>query len=397
MARYNNLSNETSNKILEHKKANYLSPFSAKNEDAIRRIDNPHDYPSVWRTPFIKDVDKIMHCPFFNRYSDKTQVFSLYKNDDLSRRSLHVQLVSRIARTIGSALSLNTDLIEAIALGHDMGHTPFGHVGERILNDISKEKRNKSFLHNFQSVRVLDEIFPLNLTLQTLDGIACHNGEAELSTYTPSKVNSFNEFDLYVKESEKGYDSVKNLTPLTLEGCVVRLSDIIAYLGKDRHDAEKHNPTLLEDFSDTGLGLINSEIINNLIVNVIENSLDKPYIKLGDECFSALKKAKKENYNLIYLDNSSLDVKTAEEMMRKLYDRLYLDLEKDIKSSPVFSHHISYVEKPYYKRKAPYLETDKHQIIVDFIASMTDDFFIELFKHLFPKSSLKLNYIGYFE
>ena len=183
MARYNNLSNETSNKILEHKKSNYLSPFSAKNEDAKRRIDNPHDYPSVWRTPFIKDVDKIMHCPFFNRYSDKTQVFSLYKNDDLSRRSLHVQLVSRIARTIGSALSLNTDLIEAIALGHDIGHTPFGHAGEEILDRLLFSHTGKSFLHNFQSVRVLDEIFPLNVTLQTLDGIACHNGELELNKY----------------------------------------------------------------------------------------------------------------------------------------------------------------------------------------------------------------------
>ena len=137
------------------------------------------DKANVWRKPFIRDIDKIMHCPYFNRYADKTQVFSLYKNDDITRRNLHVQLVSRIARTIGATLHLNLDLIEAIALGHDMGHTPFGHTGEKILDSLYFTNANRHFAHNIQSVRVLDKIFNYNVSLQTLDGIAGHNGEIE--------------------------------------------------------------------------------------------------------------------------------------------------------------------------------------------------------------------------
>ena len=106
------------------------------NNDVVRRRQIAKDRATIWRQPFVHDIDKIMHSPYFNRYADKTQVYSLYKNDDLTRRSLHVQLVSRIARTIGCALHLNADLIEAIALGHDMGHPPFAHTGEKYLNEL---------------------------------------------------------------------------------------------------------------------------------------------------------------------------------------------------------------------------------------------------------------------
>ncbi|MBP5350309.1 MAG: HD domain-containing protein, partial [Clostridia bacterium] len=149
-----------------------LPDYATPDEAAVRRKDLPNDRPNVWRTPFIRDVDKILHCPFYNRYADKTQVFSFYRNDDLTRRSLHVQLVSRIARTIGRALRLNLDLIEAIALGHDIGHTPFGHAGEEYLDRCLYEKTGRHFAHNLQSVRVLDGIFPYNVTIQTLSGIA---------------------------------------------------------------------------------------------------------------------------------------------------------------------------------------------------------------------------------
>ena len=116
------------------------------NENVIRRNNNvARDRSSIWRQPFVHDIDKIMHSPYFNRYADKTQVYSLYKNDDLTRRSLHVQLVSRIARTIGCALHLNTDLIEAIALGHDMGHPPFAHTGEKYLNELFHQHSGKYF------------------------------------------------------------------------------------------------------------------------------------------------------------------------------------------------------------------------------------------------------------
>ena len=120
-----------SEKIAEKVALKTENPYAFSDENAVRRNGN-HDNPTVIRPPFIRDCDKILHCPFYNRYADKTQVFSFYKNDDISRRGLHVQLVSRIARTIGRALGLNLELIEAIALGHDIGHTPFGHAGEKF-------------------------------------------------------------------------------------------------------------------------------------------------------------------------------------------------------------------------------------------------------------------------
>ena len=136
MPKFETLSPELAERISAEKKSGNYTDYAFDEKNVIRRKDDRHDEASVWRTAFIRDIDKIMHCPYYSRYADKTQVFSLYKNDDLTRRSLHVQLVSRIARTIGKALNLNLDLIEAIALGHDIGHTPFGHAGEKFLDAL---------------------------------------------------------------------------------------------------------------------------------------------------------------------------------------------------------------------------------------------------------------------
>lgn len=366
-------------------------------EKAVRRTDNPHDAATVWRNAFVRDVDKILHCPYYNRYADKTQVFSLRKNDDLSHRGLHVQLVSRIARTLSSALNLNVDLTEAIAVGHDLGHTPFGHTGERVLDGLYRENTGKRFSHNIHSVRVLENIFPANVTLQTLDGIAFHNGETELEKYQSVGGLTFGKFDEQIKGCYENAEYCKNLLPSTLEGCVVRISDIIAYLGKDRHDAEKSGVNL-KPFVDYGIGTTNAEIINNLSVNVIENSYGKPYIMTDEAAFRALALCKKENYDNIYLNPLVKDNdEKIKSMMSMIYDRLLSDLKKGVKSSPVFTHHIEYLEKPYYKRIAPYAETQPDRIVTDYIASMTDDYFIDLFGYLFPDSGLYVSYKGYFE
>ena len=395
---YNELPKQTEKAILSDRKTGALNPYGFFGV-AKRRIDNPHDYPNAIRSDFIRDTDKIMNCPYFARYQDKTQVFSLVKNDDISRRSLHVQLVSRIARTLGKALNLNVELIEAIALGHDIGHTPFGHTGERFLDELYREKKGRRFFHNVHSVRVLDKIFPLNLSLQTLDGILTHNGEIELAEYKPVSLNNFEELDEKIEKcySENGF--VTTLMPSTLEGCVVRVSDIIAYLGKDRHDATLTGIVGDKDFSDSGIGVINSEIINNISVNVIENSYGKPYIKMDDKLFSSIKQAKKENYEKIYLgDKVKKDTEnTLKLMMAEMYEKLLIDLKNKDYSSFIYKHHIEYLSKPYYKRQVPYIETEPNQIVVDFIASMTDDYFIDLYSHLFPDSPLKINYKGYFE
>ena len=394
--RYENLSTEMEKRILDERKSGTFVDLSFNENNAIRR-NFGKDKPSVIRPAFARDIDKIMHCPYYNRYADKTQVFSFYKNDDLTRRSLHVQLVSRVARTIGKALNLNLDLIEAIALGHDIGHTPFGHAGEEFLDELLCAHTGRHFSHNIHSVRVLDKIFPYNISLQTLNGIAAHDGEMELCEYHPKPLESFEEFDKQIEACYIDKKNVRKLVPATLEGCVMRISDIIAYLGKDRQDAEKAKIIDTHNFDNGIIGTYNAEIIHNLITNIVENSYGKPYIKMDQEHFDALRKAKADNYSLIYKQETvgeSYD--TIKPMMAEMYEKLLEDLIKGNKSSPIFTHHINYVNNIHYTRETPYEETEPNQIVVDYIASMTDDYFVDLYAHLFPDSDKKIMYKGYF-
>ena len=398
MLNYERLSDNISKQIENDRRNDNLSAFGFDEENALRR-NNERDKASAIRTAFIRDTDKIIHCPYFNRYADKTQVFSFYKNDDISHRILHVQLVSRIARTIGKALCLNLDLIEAIALGHDIGHTPFGHEGEEFLDELLFTHTGRHFSHNIQSVRVLDKIFPYNITLQTLNGIAAHDGEMELSEYHPKPLESFEEFDRQIEACFADKKNVRKLVPATLEGCVMRISDIIAYLGKDRQDAERAHIISNAEFESGAIGSYNAEIINNLIVNIVENSYKKPYIKMDDKHFAALKKAKSDNYELIYKNDSvkSAMRETVKPMMARVYERLLSDLENENSASPIFTHHISFVNKAHYKRDIPYEETEPNQLVTDYIASMTDDYFVDLYSYLFPNDKLQIEYKGYFE
>lgn len=398
MLKYERLTDEIAERI-EIDRANNTVPTMGFNEEKVIRRHTDRDNANILRPAFIRDIDKIMHCPFYNRYADKTQVFSFYKNDDITRRGLHVQLVSRIARTIGKALGLNLDLIEAIALGHDIGHTPFGHAGESFLDELFHSHTGRHFSHNIHSVRVLDRIFPYNISLQTLSGIAAHDGEMELSEYRPQPVESFTEFDSSIESCYIDKSNVKRLVPSTLEGCVMRISDIIAYLGKDRQDAERAHLIENSAFSDGAIGAYNAQIINNLIVNIVENSYGKPYIKMDEKHFAALKKAKADNYELIYKSGSVEEIlqNTVRPMMKEVYESLLCDLVNKNVSSPIFSHHIEYVNKAHYTRELLYEETEPNQIVVDYIASMTDDYFIDLYVHLFPASDKKITYKGYFE
>ncbi len=394
--RYERLSAEIEQKMNEDIGNNTL-PALSFDEDKVIRRNNERDKASILRTAFIRDIDKIMHCPYYNRYADKTQVFSFYKNDDITRRGLHVQLVSRIARTIGKALNLNLDLIEAIALGHDIGHTPFGHAGESFLDELLFSHTGRHFSHNIHSVRVLDKIFPYNISLQTLNGIASHDGEMELCEYHPKPLENFEEFDKQIEACYIDKKNVRKLVPATLEGCVMRISDIIAYLGKDRQDAEKANIVNNRDFEDGTIGVYNAQIINNLIVNIVENSYGKPYIKMDQEHFDALRKAKADNYLLIYKQEKVGEAyNIIKPMMAEMYEKLLEDLIKGDKSSPIFTHHIDYVNQAHYTHEIPYEETEPNQIVVDYIASMTDDYFVDLYTHLFPNSDKKIIYKGYF-
>ncbi len=398
MPKYEVLSREIEEQIKKARQGAIHSPMAFDDEKVLRRRDLAKDVSTIWRPTFVHDIDKILHCPFYNRYTDKTQVFSLYKNDDITRRSLHVQLVSRIARTIGAALHLNLDLIEAIALGHDLGHPPFAHTGETYLCELYNKHTGRYFFHNLQSVRVLDNIYPLNISLQTLNGIATHNGEIECEEYLPHPMNSFEEFDRSMERCYTDLAYCKSIMPDTLEGCVVRLSDIISYLGKDRQDAARTKVVDESLFMDDEIGSINAEIINNLCVNVIENSYGKPYIKLDDKHFKALQKARTENYRLIYNNAAALAKldTSVKPMMAEIYEQLLEDLKQENKYSPIWRHHINVINRTYYKRDIPYEATEPNQIVVDYIASMTDDYFIALHKHLFPDSPLQVKYKDYF-
>lgn len=142
-----------------------LSPYACKSEKGIKLNEEEEDIRPV----FFRDIDKIIHSQAYTRYIDKTQVYSFIENDHITHRVLHVQLVSKVARTIGRALRLNEDLIEAIALGHDVGHSPFGHAGEKFLDNITRRENIGFFCHNAQSVRTLKDLEGLNITIQTLD------------------------------------------------------------------------------------------------------------------------------------------------------------------------------------------------------------------------------------
>ena len=400
MLNYEVLSQETINKMQNDVATGHFPDVAFKNSKFIRR-DKHHgrDIETAWRSPFGVDIDKIMHCPFYSRYSDKTQVFSLYKNDDITRRWLHVQFVSRIARTIGSALKLNLDLIEAIAIGHDIGHTPFAHTGEVYLRELYYKNTGRRFHHNIHSVRVLDGVFPYNLNLQTLNGIALHNGEQDCGEFHPMPMTSFEEFDKMIERCYTEGDVSSQIQPCTLEGCVVRLCDIIAYLGKDRQDAMRTNRVSERDFPNVDMTSIDAEIIDNLIVNVIDNSYGKKYIKLDKKHFNALQKSKKENYMKIYNANAQedkLDL-TIKPMMQELYGTLLDDLKRDNRLSPIFTHHVEYINSVIAHREKPYLASEYNQIVVDYIASMTDDYFADLYAYLFPNSKRKVVYKGYFD
>ena len=369
--RYASLSKELQERIMSDREAHRVNPYRCNDEDVVRR-DNSHDRANLWRPAFVRDVEKILHIPYYNRYMDKTQVFSLYRNDDITRRGQHVQLVARIARNIGNVLGLNQDLIEAAALGHDIGHTPFGHAGERKLNQLYHADTGRYFNHNIHSARVLDTIFPLNLSLQTLDGIICHNGEMEAQNYQPVAEMDFLTFDKRMEECYLQKGAVNTLRPATLEGCVVRVSDIIAYLGKDRQDAMR-------------LGMLKN----------------KDNFEMDEECFEAFSRAKRENYELIY-HNDELD-KIYEENIDPMFEKLYAYLRKDLmdkgEHSLIFKEHVEYVESftKFYSRGAKYREEPVSDLVVDYLASMTDDYFVDLFRELFPDSNLKVSYKGYFD
>jgi len=385
------------------KRQELLSPYASMDKEAVRRRAEKFH---VARPNYIKDIERIINCRYFNRYSDKTQVFSLYKNDDISRRALHVQIVSRISRNIGRMLELNQDLIEAIALGHDLGHAPFGHVGERFLSELYYEKTQRYFNHNVHSVRILDKILNLNISFQTLDGILCHNGEKVNGKYRPEELgkgNGSEQFGMFDDTVERCYvekDAVDHIVPHTMEGCVVRISDIIAYLGKDRQDAAILGIEIEGPFySNVLLGATNSEFISNIIADIVSNSYGKDYLMLSEEYAEALDFEKNVNFKKIYEpQDKNQPYPEIKIMFRRIYEKMYEDIVRGNEDSPVFRHHINKIFMGFKNSEQmleEYRNEEPNQIVVDYIASMTDNYFLEAYEYLFP-NTIKINYNSYF-
>ncbi len=349
-----------------------MNSLACKNEEAIYFKTTENDF----RTPFSRDVDRILYSLSFQRYMDKTQVFSFKENDHLTKRMIHVLYVSKIARTIGRALNLNEDLIEAGALGHDLGHTPFGHVGEAILNEISLRAGCGYFNHNVHSVRLLMNIENYgngkNITLQTLDAILCHNGELVMGKYEPKWNKTKDDFLRDYERTYKDKNSSLQLIPMTLEGCVVRISDLIAYLGRDIDDAIRMKLLTWEDVPNnitSVLGKSNKEIVNSIITDVINNSLGKNYIKLSNEVFEAIKNLKDFNYkNIYYKAYTEEEKENLKVMLNTLYNAYINDLNNNNEESNIIKSYLANMSDEYKNNNS------KERIVIDYIAGMTDDY-----------------------
>lgn len=351
----------------------YLSKYACKDKEAIYLKENKNDI----RTPFFRDIDRIIYSLAFIRYQDKTQVFSNVFHDHIAKRMIHVEFVSKIARTIGRALGLNEDLIEAAALGHDLGHVPFGHQGEYILNELSLKHNEGYFNHNIESVRNLMYIENygegLNITVQVLDAIMCHNGEFALGEYKPKKKTT-KEFLEEYETSYKDKNILTKMRPMTLEGCVVRVSDLIAYLGRDIDDAVRLNILKREELPESitkVLGSTTKDIVNTCVLDIIDNSFDKNYIRLSDEVFKAIVALKKFNYEHIYNKAMTNEEKEKlKEMFETLFDTYFNDLKINNASSPIINSYLKNMVEKYKQNNT------KERIVIDYIAGMTDDFFL---------------------
>lgn len=317
----------------------FLSPYAVKSNETKGRLIPIEECPL--RTDFQRDRDRIIHSKSFRRLKHKTQVFLSPEGDHYRTRLTHTLEVSQIARTIGRAILLNEDLIEAISLGHDLGHTPFGHAGEKVLSRII----GRPFQHNEQSLRVVEKLENdgqgLNLTYEVKDGILQH------------------------KISGK---------PTTLEGKVVSYADRIAYVNHDIDDGIRAGLLKETDLPKQAvelLGVNKGERINSLILNLVKNSYNQPFVKLGEEYEDALRVLRDFMFETLYQDKEAkLEEKKADILLEFLYN--------------YFMENTSVLPDIYVK----IAETEgKQTAVCDYIAGMSDRYAIKKFNEIFvPKS-----------
>ena len=367
--------------MLDRRERAIFAPRATFSDEGVRRqpiIDSAAGY----RQAFSLDADRILHSRAYTRYIDKTQVFYLIPNDHITHRVLHVQLVSKIARTIGRFLDLNEDLIEAIALGHDIGHTPFGHEGEMYLSHLCRKAGIGYFMHNVQSIQFLDRVERKgrgwNLCLQTLDGILCHDGEIHNRRLAPQPDKNFATFEAQI--SAKKSDPETPLIPMTTEGCVVRMADTIAYIGRDLEDAIRLNLLDRKEIPPEivrSLGNTNGTIVYRLVTDIIRNSHEGRFIAFSPEISEALRALKAFNLERIYRNpKSKTHAKKIETLFGELFARCLDDLETGKRESEIYSGFLADMSADYIENHQP------AEIVRDYIAGMTDRYFL----HQFPEN-----------
>jgi len=355
----------------------YLSPYAAKNCKARRERETSHPF----RGPYSRDRDHILYSGSFRRYIGKTQVIysAVSFDEQLSNRSIHTLQVSQIARTIGKALKLNLDLIEAIALGHDLGHAPFGHDGEEILQEICQEKNIDIFFHNIHSLRIVDKLADackgMNLTFQVRDGILSHDGEVNEKYIKPNRDKTEADLINYCRKKSQGEQIY--IVPATLEGCVVRMSDSISYVGQDFEDAIRIGILKRGELPEgvkKELGESNTAIINSLVTDVIINSYNRDEIIYSSNIAERVFELKQFNAERIY-KNPRLKGKKMKlrAYFKCLFDKFLNDISRGDEDSLVFKEWIFNRGK---NKGADYVNNYlPEQVVVDYIASMTDRYF----------------------
>jgi len=378
--------------ILERQEETWLSPYATRSVQASRRRFE-ESVARGHRQEFAVDADRILHSRAYTRYIDKTQVFYLVEHEHISHRVLHVQLLSKIARTIGKFLRLNEDLLEAIALGHDIGHPPFGHDGERILSGLCQEHGIGPFLHSIQGVRFLDRLEKngrgLNLSLQVLDGILCHDGETHLERLSPQRDKTFAHLEEEIRS--KTADPELSLKPMTLEGCVVRLADTISYIGRDLEDAITLSLVRREELPPEvsgRLGRTNGAIVYSLVTDLLCHSFEKNYVGYSPEVGALLKQLKEFNYQRIY-NNPRIKDQTSkiEALCQRLFQRFLEDLAQDRRDSLIYQDFLASLDLAYRESHQP------AEIVRDFLASMTDAYFLRTSQELFFPQPLRAGFI----
>lgn len=366
---------------LDAREENHLCGLATLSRNGIRRQQKEQ---TGHRQAFALDADRILHSKSYTRYIDKTQVFYMVSNDHITHRVLHVQLVSKIARTIGRFLRLNEDLIEAIALGHDIGHPPFGHDGEKELAGLCSEHGLPPFQHNVQSIQFLERLERngqgWDLTLQTLDGILCHDGEIHSRFLKPVRDKDFTVFDHELQTKSNAPES--ELSPMTLEGCVVRLCDTIAYIGRDIEDAielKLIQRSSIPSSCRNILGDTNGTIVYHLVEDLITSSLAsgqggvlaQDSIGFSPEVSNSLQELKTFNYQNIYMNPAiKMDFPKIRNCYRVLFETYLDQVVKMETTSQIFREMLDSMDPYYVERHAP------AEIARDFIAGMTDDYFL---------------------